>query len=340
MMDLGNSLDLSLIWAIVILFGIMMYIMMDGFDLGIGILYPFFAQKEDRDVMMNTIAPVWDGNETWLVLGGAGLLAAFPLAYAVVLSAFYMPIILMLLALILRGVAFEFRFKAKDHERHFWDKAFILGSVAATFFQGMILGAYIHGIHVVDGKYAGGPLDWITPFSLFTAVGLLVTYALLGATWLILKTGGELQTTSYKLARNMGFVLLAFIVAVSIWTPLLNQDIAARWFSMPNMLWLSPVPMMVAGFFFLLQRAIHQKANTAPFVYALALVFLGYLGLGISIWPNIIPPDISIYTAAAPPQSQMFALVGALIIIPLIIAYTAWGYYVFRGKVSADDHYH
>jgi cytochrome d ubiquinol oxidase subunit II len=332
--------DLPLIWAIIILFGIMMYIMMDGFDLGIGILYPFFSEKSDRDVMMNTVAPVWDGNETWLVLGGAGLLAAFPLAYAVVLSAFYMPIILMLLALILRGVAFEFRFKAQEQERHFWDKAFILGSVAATFFQGMILGAYIHGIHVVDGTYAGGTLDWITPFSIFTALGLLVTYALLGSTWLIMKTSGELQTVSYRLARVMAFVLLAFIVAVSIWTPLLNEAIAARWFTLPNMLWLSPVPLMVTGFFVLLQKALANRADTTPFVYALALVFLGYLGLGISIWPNIIPPDISIYAAASPPQSQSFALVGALIIIPLIIAYTAWGYYVFRGKVSADDHYH
>lgn len=332
--------DLPLIWAIIILFGIMMYIMMDGFDLGIGILYPFFSEKSDRDVMMNTVAPVWDGNETWLVLGGAGLLAAFPLAYSVVLSAFYMPIILMLLALILRGVAFEFRFKAQEHERHFWDKAFILGSFAATFFQGMILGAYIHGIKVVDGIYAGGPLDWITPFSVFTALGLLVTYALLGSTWLIMKTSGELQTVSYRLARVMAFVLLAFIVAVSIWTPLLNEAIAARWFTLPNMLWLSPVPLMVTAFFVLLQKALAQKAHVTPFVYALALVFLGYLGLGISIWPHIIPPDISIYAAASPPESQRFALVGALIIIPLIIAYTAWGYYVFRGKVSADDHYH
>ncbi len=332
--------DLPLTWAIIILFGIMMYIMMDGFDLGIGILYPFFSEKSDRDVMMNTVAPVWDGNETWLVLGGAGLLAAFPLAYSVVLSAFYMPIILMLLALILRGVAFEFRFKAQEHERHFWDKAFILGSFAATFFQGMILGAYIHGIKVVDGIYAGGPLDWITPFSVFTALGLLVTYALLGSTWLIMKTSGELQTVSYRLARVMAFVLLAFIVAVSIWTPLLNEAIAARWFTMPNMLWLSPVPLMVTAFFVLLQKALAEKAHVTPFVYALALVFLGYLGLGISIWPHIIPPDISIYAAASPPESQRFALVGALIIIPLIIAYTAWGYYVFRGKVSADDHYH
>lgn len=333
-------LDLPLVWAIIILFGIMMYIMMDGFDLGIGILYPFFTAKEDRDVMMNTIAPVWDGNETWLVLGGAGLLAAFPLAYSVILSAFYMPIILMLLALILRGVAFEFRFKALEHERHFWDKSFIVGSFSATFFQGVILGAYIHGIHVIDGKYAGGAFDWFTPFSIFTGLGLLVTYSLLGITWLIMKTSGDLQSKCYYLARMIAFMLLAFILAVSIWTPLLDKGIFERWFTMPNLLWLSPVPLMVMGFFYKLQKALAEKAHISPFIYALALVFLGYLGLGISIWPNIIPPNISIYVASSPPQSQRFALIGAVIVIPLILVYTAWGYYIFRGKVSADDHYH
>jgi len=335
------NLDLSLIWAIIILFGIMMYIMMDGFDLGIGILYPFFPDKTDRDVMMNTIAPVWDGNETWLVLGGAGLLAAFPLAYAIILSAFYMPIILMLLALILRGVAFEFRFKSNESEQHFWDKAFILGSVAATFFQGVILGAYLQGIPVENGIYAGGPFNWLTPFSIFTALGLLVTYALLGSTWLIMKTSGELQIVNYGLAKKLAIILLITIVAVSIWTPLLDKQIFQRWFTLPNMLWLSPVPILVAGFFYQLQKALSlKKANFSPFIYALGLVFLGYIGLGISIWPNIVPPHITIYTAAAPHSSQSFALVGAVIIIPLILAYTAWGYYIFRGKVSADDHYH
>jgi cytochrome d ubiquinol oxidase subunit II len=334
------SFDLPLVWAIVILFGIMMYIMMDGFDLGIGILYPFFTHKTDRDVMMNTIAPIWDGNETWLVLGGAGLLAAFPLAYSVILSAFYMPIILMLLALILRGVAFEFRFKAHEHERHFWDKAFIVGSIAATLFQGLILGAYINGINVIEGKYAGGPLDWITPFSLFTAIGLVVTYALLGSTWLIMKTSGELQNKSYRLTRILAFILLAVTVGVSIWTPLLSKQIAERWFTLPNILWLSPIPILVTSFFYKLQKSLHDKANTSPFIYSLGMVFLGYFGLGVSIWPNIIPPNISIYAASSPPSSQSFALIGALIIIPLILVYTAWGYYVFRGKVSKDDHYH
>ena len=333
--------DLSLIWAIIILFGIMMYIIMDGFDLGIGILYPFFPEKMDRDIMMNTIAPVWDGNETWLVLGGAGLLAAFPLAYSIILSAFYMPIILMLLGLILRGVAFEFRFKANAPEQHFWDKAFIVGSVAATSFQGVILGAYLQGIPVQNGIYSGGPFDWLTPFSVYTALGLLVTYALLGSTWLIMKTSGQLQITNYSLARILAFILLLTIIGVSIWTPFIDKQIFQRWFTMPNILWLSPIPMLVVALYYRLQKTlVLKKANYSPFIYSLALVFLGYLGLGISIWPNIVPPNISIYSAAAPHSSQSFALVGAIIIIPLILAYTAWGYYIFRGKVSKDDHYH
>lgn len=333
-------MDLSLTWAIIILFGIMMYIIMDGFDLGIGILYPFFTEKSDRDLMMNTVAPVWDGNETWLVLGGAGLLAAFPLAYSVILSALSLPLLFMLMALIFRGVAFEFRFKANEGERHFWDKAFIGGSIAATFFQGMTLGAYLQGIKVVDQAYAGGALDWISPFSIFTGLGLLVTYALLGSTWLILKTSGDLQSICYKLSKQISVVLLGIIVVISLWTPWMDSRIAARWFSMPNILWLSPVPVLVALCFYQLQRALRHKAETSPFIYTLGLVMLGYAGLGISIWPNIIPPNLSIQAAAAPASSQQFALVGALVIIPMILMYTAWGYYIFRGKVSKDEAYH
>lgn len=333
-------MDLSLIWAIIILFGIMMYIIMDGFDLGIGILYPFFKDKGDRDLMMNTVAPVWDGNETWLVLGGAGLLAAFPLAYSVILSAFALPLLFMLMALICRGVAFEFRFKATDSERHFWDKAFLCGSIAATFFQGMTLGAYLQGIKVVNHAYAGGALDWVSPFSIFTGLGLLVTYALLGSSWLIFKTSGELQATCYKLSQRISIGLFIIIILISIWTPLMDSRIAARWFSMPNILWLSPVPLLVTFFFYRLQTALKAKSEVTPFMYTLGLVLLGYVGLGISIWPNIIPPDISIQAAAAPQPSQLFALVGALVIIPVILVYTAWGYYVFRGKVKPGESYH
>lgn len=331
---------LPLVWAFIIMFGIIMYVVMDGFDLGMGILYPFFKDRHDRDVIMNTVAPVWDGNETWLVLGGAGLLAAFPLAYSVILSAFYLPLIFMLLGLIFRGVAFEFRFKAHDHERHFWDKSFILGSIAATFFQGITLGAYIQGIEVVDRAYAGGPLDWLTPFSIFVGLSLLVAYGLLGSTWIIMKTEGELQEKAYAITRRLVWVLLAVIVAVSVWTPLMDAEIARRWFSLPNMLYLSPVPLLVAGCTYILLKSIANKAHAAPFIYTLGLLLLCYGGFGISLWPNIIPPGISIWDASSPPESQGFTLVGTLLIVPIILGYTVWAYYVFRGKVRAGDEFY
>lgn len=334
------GIDLALIWAVIILFGIMMYVIMDGFDLGLGILYPFFKDKEDRDVIMNTVAPVWDGNETWLVLGGAGLLAAFPLAYSVILSALYLPLIFMLIGLIFRGVAFEFRFKALDHERHFWDKAFIGGSIAATFFQGVTLGAYIQGIPVANRTFTGGALDWISPFSIFTGLGLIVAFALLGSTWLIMKTEGNLQVRARAITRWLAWILFGVIVVISIWTPLADARIADRWFSFPNIVWFAPVPVLVAVCTWLLLRSVAGQGHATPFLYTLALVFLGYSGLGISLWPNIIPPAISIREASGPPQSQGFALVGALLIIPVILMYTMWAYYVFRGKVRHGEGYH
>lgn len=334
------GIELSVIWAVIILFAIMMYIIMDGFDLGLGILYPFFKSKEERDIIMNTVAPVWDGNETWLVLGGAGLLAAFPLAYSVILSALYLPIILMLIGLVFRGVAFEFRFKALEHERHFWDKAFICGSITATFFQGVTLGAYVQGIPVVDRVYAGEPFDWLSLFSVFTGIGLVFTFSLLGSTWLIIKTDGELQNRAYKITTYLGWVLLAFIISISIWTPLSDSRIAERWFSFPNILWFSPIPLLVLACTYLLMRTVANKHQVLPFVATLMLVFLGYTGLGISLWPNIIPPDVSIWEAASPPQSQGFTLVGALLIIPIILVYTGWAYYVFRGKITHGEGYH
>jgi cytochrome bd ubiquinol oxidase subunit II len=334
------GIDLPFIWAVIILFGVMMYVVMDGFDLGIGLLYPFFPGDEDRDVMMNTVAPVWDGNETWLVLGGAGLLAAFPLAYSVVLSAFYLPLIFMLLGLIFRGVAFEFRFKASPAGRHWWDKAFIGGSLTATFFQGVTLGGFIDGVKVVNRAYAGGALDWITPFSLFTGVGLVAAYALLGCTWLIFKTAGSLQQRMIAIARPLTFILLAVIAVISVWTPLTHPEIAQRWFTLPNLFYFSPVPLLVAIVAWQLVVRLRGEPQAAPFVLTLCLVFLGYSGLGISLWPHIVPPDITIWQASSPPQSQGFALVGALLIIPMILGYTAWGYYVFRGKVDASHGYH
>ncbi|WP_416052411.1 cytochrome d ubiquinol oxidase subunit II [Cupriavidus basilensis] len=334
------GIDLSLIWAVIIFFGVMMYVVMDGFDLGIGMLYPFVPDRHDRDVMMNTVAPVWDGNETWLVLGGAGLLAAFPLAYSVVLSALYLPLIFMLLGLIFRGVAFEFRFKANDRERHVWDKAFICGSLVAAFFQGVSLGAYIDGIKVTGRTFSGGPLDWLQPFPLFCGIGVVVAYTVLGSTWLIMKTEGKLHERMLELTGKLAWVLLAVIAVISVWTPLSQPRIAERWFSLPNLFWFSPVPLLVAFAMYRLIRSLQQHAHLAPFMYTLALVFLGYSGLAISVWPNIVPPDISIWDASSPPQSQGFALVGALFIIPFILMYTVWAYYVFRGKVKHGEGYH
>ena len=334
------GIDLPLIWAIIIIFGIMMYVVMDGFDLGIGILFPFIKGEKDRDVMMNTVAPVWDGNETWLVLGGAALFGAFPLAYSVVLSALYLPLILMLMGLIFRGVAFEFRFKARPEKRHIWDKSFIGGSLVATFFQGVALGAFIDGLPVVNRQYAGGGLDWLSPFTVFCGIALIVAYALLGCTWLIMKTEGELQERMHKLGRPLALAVLVLMGIVSLWTPLAHTDIAARWFTLPNLFWFLPVPILVLVTMYGLIKAIARKAHYTPFLLTLVLIFLGYSGLGISLWPNIIPPSISIWDAAAPPQSQGFMLVGTLFIIPFILGYTFWSYYVFRGKVTHEDGYH
>lgn len=333
-------IDLSLIWIVIIAIGVFVYVVLDGFDLGIGILFPFITSKEERDVMMNTVAPVWDGNETWMVLGGAALYAAFPVVYSVVLSALYMPIILMLIALIFRGVAFEFRFKANKTKK-LWDKAFIYGSVLASFFQGVILGAYIQGIKVENHIYAGGGLDWLTAFSIFTGIGVVVLYAALGCGWLIFKTELDLQAKMYGLMPKLISVLFLIFGAVSIYTPLTQPEIATRWFSQPQLLYFSPVPVLVVVLTGLILRACKKRYELAPFIYSLALVFLAYTGFIISLWPNVIPPSISIWDAAAPESSQLFTLIGALILIPIILVYTGLSYWVFRDKVRiGDEGYH
>lgn len=333
------TIDLPLIWAGVIAFGIFMYVVMDGFDLGIGILFPFFRDKEERDAMMNTVAPIWDGNETWLVLGGAGLFAAFPLAYSVVLTALYLPLVIMLIALIFRGVAFEFRFKAK-RTRYVWDAAFIGGSLVATFAQGVVLGAFVEGIKVENRQFAGGAFDWLAPFPLFCGAGLVAGYAMLGCAWLLMKTEGRLQHKMYKLMLPLTCLLLLFISAVSIWTPLTQPAIAQRWFTLPNLFYFIPVPTLVAVTVLGIVRAIQLKKDRQPFVLTLALIALAYTGLAISLWPNIVPPALSIWDASAPHSSQAFALVGVTIMVPIILIYTAYSYYVFRGKVRVGEGYH
>ena len=333
------AIDLTIAWAGIIVLAVVMYVLLDGFDLGVGILFPFAPSDSDRDLMMTSVAPVWDGNETWLVLGGAGLFGAFPLAYAVILSGTYVPLLIMLIALILRGVAFEFRFKA-GKSRHLWDKAFYYGSLLATIAQGLVLGTFIQGFEVEGRDFAGGMLDWLSPFALLTGAALIAGYALLGATWLIWKTEGQLQDWAYRTARPLLLAVLGFVGVVSIWTPLMNAEIAARWFSWPNLAWLSPVPLITALATYALYRALEGRREVLPFVLTMSLFLLSFLGLGISLWPHAVPPDITIWEAAAAPETQLFLIIGVGALIPVILAYTVFSYYVFRGKVRPGEGYH
>ena len=331
---------LPVIWFFIIGFAVMMYVLLDGFVLGIGILTPFADDEHQRDMMMNTAAPIWDGNETWLVMGGAGLMAAFPKAYAIVLSALYLPILAMLIALIFRGVAFEFRFKAA-RSRWVWGVAFHVGSLIAAFMQGLILGALVEGMPLAGGKYVHAiAFAWFSPFSMLTGVAVVFGYALLGATWLILKTENRVQRIAFDLTRPLMLGVIAFMLLVSSWLPFLSPNLMTRWFAWPNFLYLSPVPILAVANAALLWRAVLGNRELQPFVLSLCFFVLGFVGLVIGIWPNIVPPTLTIWAAASPPSSQGFVLVGALIMIPAVLTYTAYSYRVFRGKVAADACHH
>jgi len=330
------TIDLTLIWALIIAFGVFMYVLMDGFDLGVGILFPFAPDEETRDVMMNTVAPVWDGNETWLVLGGAGLLGAFPLVYSIVLPALYLPILIMLAGLIFRGIAFEFRFKAKD-SKYLWDISFTVGSMVATFAQGIVLGMFIQGFEVEGTRFVGGGFDWVTPFSLMTGFGLMAGYALIGCCWVILKTKDEVRNWAYRQAPLLLALVLLFIGVVSLWTPLMHEAVAQRWFTLPNLFYFLPVPIVTALLALSLIQGLRYRNDYVPFFCALGLFLLCYTGLAISLWPNVIQPDITLWDAASSPSSQLFLLIGVLFIVPVILMYTTWTYWVFRGKVTRDS---
>ena len=330
---------LPLIWAGILAFGVFMYVVMDGFDLGVGILYGFARSEAERRTMMNSVAPIWDGNETWLILGGAGLWAAFPVAYSTILPALYIPLFVMLVALIFRGVAFEFRFKA-TRMRWFWDLGFTVGSTVATFAQGVVLGAFIEGIKVEDRAFAGGPFDWLSIFSLATGLALVFGYALLGTSWLIMKTEGPIQEKAFGRTVPLLLIVLGFIVTVSVITPVVKPEVAQRWFAWPDILYLGTVPFFLVVVAFTMMKAINDRQERLPFVLSILLFLLSYLGIAISLWPHVIPPDITIWEAASPVESQFFLLVGVLVLVPVILCYTAFSYYVFRGKVHGDEGYH
>ena len=332
-------LDLALIWALILAIGVFVYVALDGFDLGIGILFPLLRDENERDTAIGAIAPVWDGNETWLILGGGGLLAVFPLAYAVIFPALYVPLIAMLLALVFRGVAFEFRVHSKRH-KWFWDHAFFGGSLVASLAQGIALGAWLQGIDVVDRAYSGGWWDWLSPFSVATGLALVCGYALLGATWINLKTEGALNARARMLVFPLAASTVGFIVAVSLWTPLLDPRYADRWFSFPAMLYALPVPIFVALTILSLWRALRHDRPLTAFLSAELLFLLCYIGLGVSVWPDIVPTSITIHDAAGPDKSLGFLLVGAVFLVPLILVYTASAYWIFRGKVKDGGYHH
>ncbi len=333
------AFDLPFIWGMLICFAVYMYVVLDGFDLGVGILFPLAKNKQERDVMMNSIAPVWDGNETWLVLGGGGLFAVFPLAYSVLLTAFYMPLTIMLLALVFRGVAFEFRYRTRN-SRHIWNASFIGGSLVAAFCQGIVLGAFIQGVIIEGRSYAGGWFDWLTPFTIFTGFALVMGYALLGATWLIWRIEGELQDRMIQLAPKIALLVFVAIAGVSIWTPLMNEAIAARWFDEGHFFYLLPLPILTGVLGLWLLYALRKRMEVIPFVLTLVIFLLSFTGMGISQYPYIIPREVTLWEAAGPDSSLAFLLVGAGVLLPTILGYTAWSYWIFRGKVKLGEGYH
>jgi cytochrome bd ubiquinol oxidase subunit II len=332
------ALDLVPIWTVILAFGVFMYVLLDGFDLGVGILFPFAPDDRTRSLMMASVAPIWDGNETWLVFGGLALFAAFPLAFVIIFPALYFPILAMVLGLIFRGVAFEFRPSTPMTSKR-WDHAFFWGSLIATFAQGCVLGKFVLGFAVSGRQYAGTSWDWVHPFVLAVGVGLVFGYLLLGATWLVMKTEDALQDWARAKARLGLFGTLAFIGMVSLWTPFLDARIAARWFSWPNLAFFAPVPIATAAIAWWLWRSLALGRDVAPFVAAMGLFATCYLGLAISLFPYVVAPTITLWDAAAAPQSQAFLLIGTLFLLPIILMYTGWSYWVFRGKVRADAGY-
>jgi cytochrome d ubiquinol oxidase subunit II len=332
-------LDFVPIWTLILAVGVFLYVLLDGFDLGVGILYGFTRDRQARNLVMNSIAPIWDGNETWLVLGGVALLAAFPLAFAIIIPAVYFPILIMLLALIFRGVAFEFRFRDAEH-RTLWDHGFCYGSALGAFAQGIVLGAFIEGFQVEGRHFAGSSLDCFTPFTLLTGVALVFGYALLGAGWLILKTEGALQDWARRLGRFAFIGVVVAIAIVSLWTPLLSPTIATRWFSWPHIAFLWPVPIVTAVIALFEWRSLNDRSEAAPFVGAVALFVMSYLGIAISLWPLIVPYKYTLWEAASSEATQAFLLMGTLFLLPVVLMYTGWSYWVFRGKVRADIGYH
>ncbi|MDX9786074.1 MAG: cytochrome d ubiquinol oxidase subunit II [Desulfobacterales bacterium] len=331
-------MDLVHVWVFLVGLVIILYVILDGFSLGVGLLFPSAENDAERDVLMNSIAPVWDANQTWIVFGGGALFATFPTTYAVLFSALYVPLLTFIFGLIFRGVAFEFR--ANSGKKRIWDRAFFIGSLVAVLAQGVTLGAYISGIQTTGGVFSGGAFDWLNPFSVMVGLALVAGYMLLGATYLVLKTSGAVQQRAFRQAATASLAVAGFMVLVSIWTPLHSPDMTAGWFSPPRIYFVWLFPLLGVTAFFFLMRSLKNRRETLPFFYAILLFLSAYFGLETALYPYAVPPNITVFDAAAQPETLIFTLWGVVLVLPFVLGYTVYSYWVFRGKITETEGYH
>jgi cytochrome d ubiquinol oxidase subunit II len=331
-------MDLVPVWVFLVGLVVILYVILDGFSLGTGLLFPTAKNDAERDTLMNSIAPVWDVNQTWIVFGGGALFATFPTTYAVLFSALYIPLLTFIFGLIFRGVALEFR--ANAHRKAVWDRAFFIGSLVAVLAQGITLGAYISGIKTTNGVFSGGALDWLTPFSLMVGLALVAGYGLLGATYLLIKTTGPVRDRAFGQALLAALVVAGFLVMVSIWTPIQNPEIFTRWFSRPRVYFIWVFPLLGIISFYLLIINLKKRREIAPFLFSILLFLSAYLGLEAALYPYAILPDITVFQAAAQQETLVFTLWGVVLVLPFVLGYTIYSYWVFRGKIAEADGYH
>jgi len=327
-----------ILWACLVGLSIILYVVLDGFSLGVALLFPSTKDERERDLLMNSIAPVWDANQTWLVLGGGALFVAFPMVYGILFSALYIPLLTFIFGLIFRGVTFEFR--ANADRKQPWNRAFFLGSLVAVVAQGLTLGGFLSGTKVVEGQFAGDPLNWLNPFSLMIGIALIAGYILLGSTYLIIKTTGSVQEKAYGQAFWSALVVLGFQILVTIWTPIHYPSVLSNWFSSPRIYFIWTFPLLGLAAFFGLIRSIRSHREILPFFCSVVLFLAGYLGLVASIYPYAVPPTITFQEAAAQRETLRFTLWGVIIVLPLVLGYTVYSYSVFRGKVGKESYYH